>query len=204
MRHVVAVAGVAGAGKSSLVEALLGRLEDASAIHVDSYQRVTERPVAQLVQWMARGADFDEFAIPLIGEHLGRLKAGEAVVEPATRREIRPGRYILFETHFGRLHRDSGRHVDLLVWIDTPLDVALARNIADLVAPLLRGHKADPSWESVAALQRYLSSYLADVRRLRLLQRERMLADADVVLDGANPFDALVEEARREIRARLP
>lgn len=204
MRYVVAVAGAAGAGKSSLVGALLGVLEDASAVHIDSYQRITERPVRELVQWMARGADFDEFAIPLLGEHLGRLKAGEAVVDPATRQEIAPRKYILFETHFGRLHRDSGRHVDLLLWIEAPPDVTLARNLLDQLAPLLQGHKADPSWESVAALQRYLQSYLQDVRRLRALQRERIRAEADVILDGGGDFEAMLEQARREIRARLP
>jgi uridine kinase len=194
MRYVIAVAGPAGGGKSSLVGALLGTLRDATAIHVDSYQRITDRPVREIARWMERGADFDEFSIPLLSDHLAALKRGQPVVDPQTGREIAPAKYILFETHFGRAHRDTGKHVDLLLWIDTPLDVALARNVIDLIA----------ARESFAGLQRYLGSYLEDVRRLRLMQRERICADAEVVLDGAAPFEAMLGEAQRAILDRLP
>jgi uridine kinase len=194
MRYVIAVAGPAGGGKSSLVGALLGALRDATAIYVDSYQRITEQPIREIVRWMERGADFDEFSIPLLSDHLAALKRGQPVVDPRTRREIAPAKYILFETHFGRAHRDTGKHVDLLLWIDTPLDIALARNVSDLLA----------SGESPAGLQRYLRSYLEDVRRLRLMQRERICADADVALDGAAGFEAVLEQARRAILDRLP
>lgn len=194
MRYVIAVAGPAGGGKSSLVGALVATMQDATAIHVDSYQRITNRPIREIVQWMERGADFDEFSIPLLGEHLEKLKRGMPVVDPENQREIAPAKYILFETHFGRAHRDTGRHVDLLLWIDTPLDIALARNVMDLVA----------SRESAEGIQRYLGRYLEDVRRLRLMQRDRICADADVILDGGVGFDAVLERARREIRARLP
>lgn len=194
MRHVIAVAGPAGGGKSSLVGALLETLRDATAIYVDSYQRITEQPIREIVRWMERGADFNEFSIPLLSDHLGALKRGLPVVDPQTGREIAPRKYILFETHFGRAHRDTGKHVDLLLWIDTPLDVALARNVLDLIA----------ARESPNGLQRYLVSYLEDVRRLRLMQRERVCAEADVVLDGAAGPEAILEQARRAILERLP
>ena len=204
MSHTIAVCGTAGAGKSTLVGALEKALPDATAIHIDSYQRISEQPVRKIVEWMERGADFDEFSIPLIGEHLAQLRRGVAVRDPRSGRELRPAKYILFETHFGRAHRDSGRHVDLLLWIDTPLDVALARNVLDLIAPLIERHKLDVPWENIAALQRYLAGYLADVRRLRLAQRELICAEADVILDGAAPFEELLARARAAILERFP
>lgn len=204
MAYVIGVAGPAGGGKSTLVGALAQAMGDTTAIHIDSYQRITEQPIRRLVEWLERGADFDGFTIPLLSDHLGELKRGVAVVDPKTGRELRPAKYILFETHFGRAHRETGRHVDLLLWLDTPLDVALARNLLDLVAPLVERRKLDPSWESMAGIQRYLVGYLDDVRRLRLMQRERVCADADVILDGAAPFDSILGSARREIERRLP
>ena len=202
MHRVVGVAGAAGAGKTTLVRGLVRALGDAVAIHMDSYQRITRQPVRHIVQWLERGADFDEFSIPLLGEHLQRLKRGEAVQDPVTMREIPARRHIVFETHFGRRHRDTGRHIDLLVWIATPLDVALARNLSDLMRPLLEPG-AQPLREDLARLRDYLTTYLAYVRALLLAQDKTVGADADLVVDGSRDPVDLVEEVRGAILARL-
>jgi len=204
MRYVVGVAGPAGGGKSTLVRALAAQLSDSVAVHIDSYQKITEEPIRKLVDWMERGADFGELSIPLLAEHLQSLKQGMPVVDPSTGQEIRPRKYLLFETHFGRAHHDSGRYVDLLIWLETPLDVALARNVQDFLRPLMRMN-ADPAMgERLGAILRYLETYVADVRRLRIMQRERVRADADVVLDGGGDVDDLVRRAKQEILERLP
>jgi uridine kinase len=200
---VVGIAGVAGAGKSTLVRELLARWPGSSSIHVDHYQRITRQPVAAIVEWMERGADFDEFQIPVLGEHLQRLKAGEAVLDPLTLARIEPLGVLLFETHFGRAHRATGSQIDLMVWIETPLDVALARNVAAMLVPMRTGSVA-PTPERLNALDGYLQNYLRGVRRLAAFQRERLRADADITLDGLLPPSELAEAARRAIAERLP
>jgi len=204
MRYVVGVAGPAGGGKSTLVRALAAQLDDSVAIHIDSYQKITEEPIRKLVDWMERGADFGELVIPLLAQHLQSLKQGEPVVDPSTGREIAPRKHLLFETHFGRAHHDSGRYIDLLIWLETPLDVALARNVQDFLRPLIAA-RADPAMgERLGGIHRYLETYVADVRRLRMMQRERVRADADVVIDGGGDLEDIVRRARREILERLP
>lgn len=203
MTTVVGIAGVAGAGKSTLVRELLARLPRASSIHVDHYQRITRQPVAAIVEWMERGADFDEFQIPVLGEHLQRLKAGEAVLDPLTLARIEPRDVVLFETHFGRAHRATGSQVDLMVWLETPLDVALARNVAAMLGPMRSGAVA-ATRDRLDALDGYLQNYLRGVRRLAAFQRERLRADADITLDGLLPPSELAEAARRAIAERLP
>jgi uridine kinase len=117
-------------------------------------------------------------------------------------REIPARRHIVFETHFGRRHRDTGRHIDLLVWIATPLDVALARNLSDLMRPLLEPG-AQPRREDLARLRDYLTTYLADVRALLLAQEKTVGADADLVVDGSRDPEDLVQEVRGAVLARL-
>ena len=183
MRYVVGVAGPAGGGKTTLVQRLVAALGDATAIYMDNYQRFTQEPTRRIAQWMERGADFDEFVIEALPEHLERLKDGR---EPGPK-------YLIFETHLGRAHRATGRFIDLLFWLDTPLDIALARNVKDLIAA-----------RQGAAVYGFVESYLADVRRLRVMQRERVAVGADVVLDGAARPEAITEEVLRAIHARLP
>jgi uridine kinase len=204
MRHVVAVAGPAGGGKTSLVEGLVARLGDACAIHMDSYERMTREPIARVARWAERGADFDELEVPLLGDHLRRLKAGEAIVGPAGGATITPRKYIVFETQFGRAHRATGGLIDLLIWIDTPLDVALARRVRTLCAETLRADSPGAARERLAWIEQYLGSYLDVVRRLLLLQAERVRPQADVVLDGAAGREEVLREALRQVVQRIP
>jgi hypothetical protein len=95
-----------------------------------------------------------------------------------------PKQFLFFETHFGRAHKDTGRYIDLMLWLDTPPDVALARNLLALLEPMAPGGSIQPTAERIGATRRYLSSYLSDVRRLAAFQRDRLLPEADRVLDG--------------------
>jgi uridine kinase len=204
MRYVVGVAGAAGAGKTTLVQALIANMPDAAALHIDNYQQITRQPVHKLMQWMERGADFDEFSIPMLSEHLEKLKRGEAILDPITGAEIASRKYIVFETHFGRAHRATGRYIDLLLWIETPLDIALARNVRDFLRPALQEPPAQAPRERAAWVYNYVDSYLANVRKLVTMQYETVGADADIVLEGAADVAGAAGRIEREIRARLP
>ena len=204
MRYVIGIAGGAGAGKTSLVQALGAQMPDSVAIHIDNYQRITRQPVHKLMQWLERGADFDEFPIPELPEHLERLKRGETVLNPVTGGELASRKYILFETHFGRAHRATGRYIDLLVWIDTPLDVALARNVKDFLEPALREPPTQAPRDRAAWVYNYLNNYLANVRQLVHMQQERVGADADVLIDGSGNVADAAASVRARILERLP
>jgi uridine kinase len=184
MPTVVAIAGVAGAGKSSVVSELVKMLPDADAIHIDDYQRITREPLGKLQSWVDSGADFDEFEIPVLGEHLARLRNGEPVTDPIRMRTVEPGRFVVFETHFGRAHRDTGQHIDVLVWLEVDLDIALARNLRSLIQPMLPGGGLKPDAERLLALNAYLERYVGSVRPLLELQLARVREEADFCVPG--------------------
>ncbi len=204
MSCVVAVAGPSGGGKTSVVRALVARLGDAAAIHMDSYERMTREPIGKVLEWAERGADLDELPVPLLDEHLGRLKRGEAVVEPSGGAAIAPRKYIVFETQLGRAHRATGALIDLLIWIDTPLEIALARKLKSLTAEALREAQPARVRERMAWLDGYLANYLALVRRLMVMQQARVRPQADLVVDGSGELDAIVGQATAFILQRLP
>jgi hypothetical protein len=194
-RYVVAVAGPIGSGKSSLARALAAQLGDACTLHMDDYERMTREPMERVQRWAERGADFDELAVPLLGEHLARLKAGEPL------RNIAPRKYIVFETQFGRAHTDTGRLIDFLIWLDVPPEVALARKLKAFAGEALRDERPR---DRLAWLEAYLGNYLGLVRRLLVLQTERVRPQADLLLDGSGALEPMVARAREQVLARLP
>lgn len=204
MRYLVAVCGPIGGGKTSVVRALAKQLDDAAAIHMDDYECMTRMPVHHLAQWVERGANCDELLVPLLGDHLRMLKRGEPVLGPERNVRIAPRKYILLETQFGREHKATGEQIDLLIWIDAPLDIALARKLKSFTADALRAGHAEGGREPLAWLDDYLANYLALVRQLMRLQEEKVRPRADVVLDGHRALDVIVHEARKQVLQRLP
>lgn len=201
--YVIAIAGPVGAGKTTLAQAVAHELSDAAILQFDHFERITEQSIEQVRDWMEGGADLDAIAIPGLPEALQALKAGRAVTDPMTGAIIRPRKYILFETQFGRRHAATGQHIDLMIWVDTPLDIALARKVRQF-ATALEG--SDPAAVRTFGpwLHGYLENYIDVVAGLLRIQKESVGAGADVVVDGGRDVSALQQEIACLVRKRLP
>jgi uridine kinase len=204
MPHIIAVAAPIGGGKSALARAIAARLSGAGTVHFDHYEQATGQPVQNLQEWMRRGADFEEFVVPRLREDLERLRRGETVRDPMTGAEVPAGKYLVFENPLGREAGSLARFVDLLVWVEVPLEVALARKVRELVGGFLGQRRPEQHLEFLAWLQQYLENYLTTVRDVLRIQQERVAARADIVLDGMGSIEALGEQAAAEILKRLP
>ncbi len=199
---VIAVAGPAGSGKTSLIRAVAQQLKDAAVIHYDHYERVTREPMDNLLLWMRSGADVNRFHLPELARDLAALKRREPVVDPSTREEITPGTHIVFETPFGKEHRQTAEFIDLLIWIDVPLDVALARKMREFTAAVLAGENAGHSRDFLVWMHTYLDNYLRGIHDLLRIQRERVRAKADIIVDGSRDLPSMVQQALAGIRDR--
>jgi uridine kinase len=175
--RVIAIAGPPGSGKTALMAALARLLGDAAVLFLDGFETPDIRlSGADLARWLAAGARYDDFTIPGLVEALTALKAGRAAVEPASGRQVDPARLVLFEMPFGRAYGLTAGQIDFLVWLDTPLDVALARNVL--------AFERDPSGRPRAWLADYMTEYLAVTRAVLVAQRRTVAPGADLVLDG--------------------
>lgn len=190
---VIGIAGPPGAGKTRLAQELAHLLGDASVLSMDHYQRMTDLPPEEIARWAARGADFDALPVPGLAEHLAALRRGQTVVDPTTGAMVPACRFIVFETHFGRAHRTTGPLIDVLVWLDTPVDVALARNLRAFVRPWLQPGAGEAAQaEGLRWIEGYLDNYLSLVAPLLRLQAERVPKDADLcAADGASAHQVL-------------
>lgn len=202
---IIAISGCPGGGKSSLCHALASHFASAdqaqslSTIHYDHFQQVTDQSIEAIANWSKAGGDYDELNIPLLESALSEISQGRDVMDPLIGRIIPAAKNVFFETPLGRSHKPTAKFIDTLIWIDTPLDIALARNLTDIVS----GFKASlaerdcSKGETVDFLNwqgNYINNYLFTVRELLITQREKNLAHADIVVDGSESIDNLLSQ----------
>jgi uridine kinase len=173
---VLAIAGPPGGGKTTLMLALAERLNGASWMSMDGFPAPSAMDPEALGRWLDEGAEFSRLETPGLAAALSDWKAGREIREPLTGRRVAPARLLVLEAPLGRAHRPTAGLIDTLVWIDTPLDVALARNLLAWTASA-EPHPAE--W-----LAGYADHYLSVTRKVLLAQREAVAPDADLVVDG--------------------
>ena len=176
---IIGISAVTGGGKTAVALRLTEVLEDAVALYFDDYDDTNVHP-DDLQRWFADGADYDAYETPLFTGHLQALKAGSSIRYPIGGAILGPARYVVADAPLGRAHSDSGRFIDLMVFIDTPLDVALARRV---LREIDREGDRTPD-EAIEYVQGELSGYLAQARPLYEEFQGRMRASSDVIVTG--------------------
>jgi uridine kinase len=187
---IIAVAGMPGAGKSTLIRNAMQRLGDADSLQFDDYTRGSDYP--NIPQWVAAGCDPNQWVSPGLGEHLALLKHGLQVRTPNTDRVIQPRRFIFLEEPFGRARAAVAEYVDMVAAVDLPIEVALARRLVrDINTPQMI---ADPQ-AARDHVDSYCRRFLFESRReLILAGQSWALKDCDLVLNGTKPVAALTAE----------
>lgn len=189
---VIAISSISGGGKSVVVNQLDGMLEDSIAIHFDDYETPDTYPKNPL-DLMKNGVDFNVIKSPLLAQHLHALKTGNSVTTP--RGEVlSPTRFIIYEGPLGYAQHETGQFIDFLVFIDTPLDVGLARRFSRSIAT---SHNEELSQEQLVHLIKSLKSFADDyvlwVRKAYVAQREIIRPGSDLILDWDQSPEALAQ-----------
>ena len=169
-------------------------------IYYDHFQQVTNQSIEAISKWSEEGGDYDALELPLLEAALSKLSSGKAVEDPISGLEINANQTVFFETPLGKSHSQTAQYIDKLIWIDTPLDVALARNITDIINGFKESLKLGASskkqtLEFLHWQAGYVDHYMSTVRDLLLLQREKAFSNADIILDGSQPLDKVSEQA---------
>ncbi|WP_211830280.1 AAA family ATPase [Kistimonas asteriae] len=199
MASIIAIAGPPGCGKSTLSRAIATHL-DASIIDYDHYQTVTDHPVESIIEWLDKGLDYNALTIPGLSEDLARLKHGQVVTPPSQPFSVSSRNIILFETPFGYCHAESARHIDLMLWIDIPLDIALARNIRAFTEHFTRSKHTSPATDNIHWLQEYMDNYINSVHDLLTKQIEKVRPQADYMIDGKKDVATTCQQALKIIQ----
>ncbi|OPH55977.1 hypothetical protein BC351_29215 [Paenibacillus ferrarius] len=175
--NVISIAAVSGGGKTTITNQLLGKLNNSKALYFDEYD-FKDCP-DDICDWVSRGADYNEWNLaPLIKDiqvHLNNKSL----------------KYILLDYPFAYLNNAISGYIDLTVFIDTPLDIAMARRI-------LR----DYSENSMNDVKSDLNNYLFRGRDAYLEMQRNVKPNSDFVIEGLLPVPLIVDHFLKELSHR--
>ena len=170
---IIAIAAVTAGGKTSVVNALKNQLPNARSLHFDDYSFKGE--VDDFCAWIKQGADYNVWNLePLIKDILELKKTDTE--------------YLLLDYPFAYCHKGLSEYIDRAIFIDTPLDIAMARRI-------LR----DMNNATGEEIRNDLEIYLKYARAAYVQMLKDVLPSSDHIIDGTKKLEEIVEEIKKII-----
>lgn len=170
---IIAIAAVSGGGKTEITKALVNQLPHAVALHFDEFALAGP---SSIIQWIEKGADPHAWDITPIVEAVQRFKQNYA--------------YIILDFPFSYLHQALASEIDLSFFIDTPLDIALARRIVR-------------DFELLEDIHDDLRFYLEKGRGAYIHMLETVRMDADKIIDGTLSKEETMQQIIEEVNRRI-
>ena len=167
---VIAIGAVTAGGKTTVVNAMKDRLPRAATLHFDDYAFAGE--VDDFPKWVSEGADVNVWNLTPLKEDIDRIIRSCGYD------------YLLLDYPFAYQHRIIRDYLDCCIFIDTPLDIAMARRV-------LRDMKEATADE----IRVEMETYLKCARTAYVQMVKEHLSASDLVIDGSKELNAIVDEA---------
>lgn len=166
---IIAIAAVTAGGKTTVVNEIKKRLPKTTSLHFDDYS--FEGEVDDFYQWTLDGADYNVYDLsPLEKDIISIRDSGEY-------------EYLLLDYPFAYLQNQIKDYIDLAIFIDTPLDVAMARRV-------LRD-MGDATGEEI---RKDMEVYLKYARIAFVQMIKAVLPSSDYVVDGNQELETIVDK----------
>ena len=161
---IIAISGTSGGGKTTTVTELQKRTPNSISLSIEDNDYIKNSGIADLAQWEEDGWDVSLWNLQSLAEDIGMLLQKNYD-------------YIFFDYPFGYMQKQISDFISLSVYIDTPLDVALARRT-------LRDYKDKSAGDILKRLKWYLTK-----RHLFNISNDFQRNDAELIVDGCLSTD---------------
>ncbi len=166
---IIAIGAITAGGKTTIVNAVKDRLPRTASLHFDDYS--FEGEVEDFSKWLSEGADVNVWDLtPLKADIENIMQSGNYD-------------YLLLDYPFAYQHNMIRDYLDCCIFIDTPLDIALARRV-------IRDMKDADADE----IRNEMYSYLQFARIVYVQMQQEHLSSCDNVIDGAKELDDIINE----------
>ena len=169
---IIAIAAVTAGGKTTIVNEIKKQIAKVESLHFDDYSFQGE--VADFSAWVMQGANYNVWDLSPLIEDICRIK------------ERSDCNYLLLDYPFAYCHEELGKYIDCAIFVDTPLDIAMARRV-------LRDMKDASAEEIRLDMEMYLK--YARVAYVQMLKD--VLPSSDFVIDGTKELEEKVEEIKK-------
>jgi len=174
---IITIAAVSGGGKTTVTEKLTQELTNSKALYFDSYH--FKKCPSDICKWIDGGANYDEWVLtPLIHDIQHLIREGNVD-------------YIIVDYPFAYLNSEMRQFIDVTIFIDTPLDIAMARRI-------LRDFKED----TMSEIHNDLKYYITYARKAYLEALHTVKPNSDIILDGSLSVDEIINQIEEELNQR--
>ena len=162
---VIAVAAVSCGGKTTIATHLNESLQNSKTLYFDEYN--FEGP-DDILDWVDNGGNYDDWNLAPLIKDLEAL-----LTEPLD--------YVVMDFPFAYKHFKTSKLIDFTVFIDTPLDIAMARRVT-----------RDFQDNSVESIFLDMNNYITQGRRGYLEMLLTIKPNSDIVIDGTLPISEIV------------
>lgn len=173
--YVIAINAISGGGKTTITKSLENQLSNAKALYFDDRNYDLDSGIDDICKWIDEGADANRFNLDLLINDI------ETLINNCVE-------YIILDYPFGYKHNKIAPYIDISIFIDTPLDIALARRIIR-------------DYDKTIAINIFddMKQYLSKGRNSYLYSVNSALLDADFVVDGSKSVNDIVNSIKNEI-----
>ena len=165
--YIISVSANAGGGKTTITRELRNKLCSAEAVYFDDYEY--DKQPDSICEWVENGSDPSSWDLSIFVNTIKDIIDNGSVD------------YIILDYPFGKQDYPVKDFIDMTVFIDTPLDVTLARRI-------IRDFKN----ATVQDILEDLSFYL-ERSRICLTKHGLDMMSSDLVVDGTLTINEIVE-----------
>ena len=160
---------VTAGGKTTIVNELKKQIPNTKSLHFDEYS--FEGEVDDFYTWTKQGADYNVWNLkPLIKDILEIKKNSDC-------------EYLLLDYPFAYCHKELSQYIDCAIFIDTPLDIAMARRI-------LR----DMGNATGDEIRQSMELYLKYARIAYIQMIKDVLPSSDYIIDGTKELSEKTDE----------
>jgi uridine kinase len=159
---VVAISGVSGAGKTTVVK-LLANMFNCPFLLFDDHTDDDTYPLS-MKTWLEKGADVSIIKTPKFVNAVKILLAKSST------------RFIFIEEPFGRERDAMAMFIDYVILLDQPMELCLTR--------IIKRHLETPNTDAINSISNYLIKYQDHLREVYLNAANQVRSNADLVVQG--------------------